>query len=383
MTRILSLGQNNGMTVMILNLAPTKKFHQDTLSALNFANRAKTIEVKNDFQPAPQPIARPHMSTISGAPVRSFGIAKTNVNQNHRLSSTMNEKKLPAKDIKKPSKSTPRIPLATRPLGAHGGGIKKGGRFSDPSKVRNPKEREMEIEDLVEKKVEQILAARALNETSLAQAPAPVPVNDDVNRRLEQLEKLLEKKADARTEGLTYIVLAKQHVEKGETLAGLKMYQLALEYFPDNKRLQKRIADLEEKRKNQFHHSSPPMNYGLETGGVVPPKQKPKKQFSVFMDAETPPRPIKRARSLSTGSFTVQQSPRTKQLLQIINSEDVEQIMKLKGVGKKRAEALAQHVKELRERNDDFPAIKDLEDLGIIKGIGSSMVDKMRNGIAA
>jgi DNA uptake protein ComE-like DNA-binding protein len=52
-------------------------------------------------------------------------------------------------------------------------------------------------------------------------------------------------------------------------------------------------------------------------------------------------------------------------------------------VGKKRAEALAQHVKELREKNDDFPAIKDLEDLGIIKGIGNSMVDKMRNGIAA
>lgn len=50
-------------------------------------------------------------------------------------------------------------------------------------------------------------------------------------------------------------------------------------------------------------------------------------------------------------------------------------------MGKKRAEALAAHVRELRENNDDFPAIKDLEDLGIIKGIGSSMVDKMRCGI--
>jgi len=53
----------------------------------------------------------------------------------------------------------------------------------------------------------------------------------------------------------------------------------------------------------------------------------------------------------------------------------------LQGVGKKRAEALAAHVRELRETNDDFPAIKDLEDLGIIKGIGTSMVDKMRCGI--
>lgn len=31
MTRILSLGQNNGVTVMILNLAPVKSYHLDTL----------------------------------------------------------------------------------------------------------------------------------------------------------------------------------------------------------------------------------------------------------------------------------------------------------------------------------------------------------------
>ena len=46
MTRILSLGQNNGLTVMILNLPPTKAFHLDTLSSLNFANRTKKVEVR-------------------------------------------------------------------------------------------------------------------------------------------------------------------------------------------------------------------------------------------------------------------------------------------------------------------------------------------------
>jgi len=46
MTRILSLGQNNGLTVMILNLAPSRSFHLDTLSSLNFANRTKKIEVR-------------------------------------------------------------------------------------------------------------------------------------------------------------------------------------------------------------------------------------------------------------------------------------------------------------------------------------------------
>ena len=45
MTRILSLGQNNGLTIMILNLAPVRSYHLDTLSSLNFANRTKKIEV--------------------------------------------------------------------------------------------------------------------------------------------------------------------------------------------------------------------------------------------------------------------------------------------------------------------------------------------------
>ncbi|UKZ66995.1 uncharacterized protein TrAtP1_008159 [Trichoderma atroviride] len=46
MTRILSLGQNNGITVMILNLSPLRNYHLDTLSSLNVSSRAKRIEVR-------------------------------------------------------------------------------------------------------------------------------------------------------------------------------------------------------------------------------------------------------------------------------------------------------------------------------------------------
>ncbi|KAK3376163.1 P-loop containing nucleoside triphosphate hydrolase protein [Lasiosphaeria ovina] len=46
MTRILSLGQNNGITIMILNLAPLRSYHLDTLSSLNVSSRAKRIEVR-------------------------------------------------------------------------------------------------------------------------------------------------------------------------------------------------------------------------------------------------------------------------------------------------------------------------------------------------
>src|ERR1700712_5120539 len=52
MTRILSLGQNNGLTVTILNLAPVRSYHLDTLSSLNFANRTKKIEV-NEIENEP------------------------------------------------------------------------------------------------------------------------------------------------------------------------------------------------------------------------------------------------------------------------------------------------------------------------------------------
>ncbi|CAK7227144.1 hypothetical protein SCUCBS95973_006443 [Sporothrix curviconia] len=69
MTRILSLGQNNGITVMILNLAPVRSYHLDTLSSLTVSSRAKRIEVReieNEvvFKQLPRSLAS---STVSSA----------------------------------------------------------------------------------------------------------------------------------------------------------------------------------------------------------------------------------------------------------------------------------------------------------------------------
>lgn len=47
---------------------------------------------------------------------------------------------------------------------------------------------------------------------------------------------------------------------------------------------------------------------------------------------------------------------------------------------------MARHVQELREAADedgDFPAIKDLQELGMIKGISQTMVNNMRGGLMA
>lgn len=37
--------------------------------------------------------------------------------------------------------------------------------------------------------------------------------------------------------------------------------------------------------------------------------------------------------------------------------------------------------REAAEDEDDFPAIKDLEELGMIRGISQGMVDNMRSGL--
>lgn len=97
MTRILSLGQNNGLTVMILNLPPTKAFHLDTLSSLNFANRTKKIEVReieNEpiFKGPPRP---PSQSTNNGMarqplrPLNSTSSANVLANREPKTDSTL------------------------------------------------------------------------------------------------------------------------------------------------------------------------------------------------------------------------------------------------------------------------------------------------------
>ncbi|CAK7229625.1 hypothetical protein SBRCBS47491_007314 [Sporothrix bragantina] len=72
MTRILSLGQNNGITVMILNLAPVRSYHLDTLSSLTVSSRAKRIEVReieNEvvFKQLPRSLASSTASSASSS----------------------------------------------------------------------------------------------------------------------------------------------------------------------------------------------------------------------------------------------------------------------------------------------------------------------------
>ncbi|CBF75533.1 hypothetical protein AN3721.2 [Aspergillus nidulans FGSC A4] len=384
MTRILSLGQNNGLTVMILNLAPVRSYHLDTISSLNFANRTKKIElreVENEpiFKGPPRPAARPSV-TSQRQPLRPL-TASVNVN--------LAANKDAAKPVDKPAKAfsvyadkphsrtssqfkKPEIP--SRPSISSelpGSRSTKASRIAQPPKAPPKYQQEdisAKIEELVEKKVEEILAVRAVSEKS--RQTQVRELNEQVQRRLELLEQRIEGSEDSRAEGLSYLLMAKQHQGRGEDISALRMYQLALPFFPQNEKLAKKISNLKQRIQNKSHQSiettsTPAPAIKKEMGSILSlpssGKQGTKRPAAEDADADyedhdsytsdseeefdlTVSSHIKRKKRAKTakqtnpelGLATVDDddltvpSPRTIHLLSIINSRDVSQIKLLK-----------------------------------------------------
>lgn len=441
MTRILSLGQNNGLTVMILNVAPVRSYHLDTLSSLSVANRTRKIEVReveNDpiFKGPARPAMRPSMAS-SRQPLRPL-TASVNVN-------------MPAPAPKDPAKQDDSKPMkafsvySDRPQAKPVTQIRKSEikrpSLSDVSSTRSLKPRQTlappqpafkssdlsaaTIEEMVEKKVEEILAVRTVSEQS--RQTQVHELNEQVQRRLEMLEQRIEGTEDARAEGLSYLLMAKQHQARGENSSALRMYQLALPHFPHNEKLVSKIAALKERTGSRssmqpaMDHNSPAkgrfgsmlslkkeptltlgkrqaeddedcMNYAggdgysSEDNGVVggPRKKRVANKASLTsaddLDAiaeldEDPSLP-----------------PRTMHLLSIINSRDVSQIKLLKGVGAKKAEAIVDCLCEMdqasltgEEMLSDQPQfqVSSLAELGTLRGVGARTLENMRNGVLA
>jgi len=277
------------------------------------------------------------------------------------------------------------------------------------------------IEEMVEKKVEEILAVRAVSEQSRQMQVREL--NEQVQRRLEMLEQRIEGTEDARAEGLSYLLMAKQHQARGEDASALKMYKLALPHFPHNEKLTGKIAALKERVQGKTRGSH------VFTGAVSPPgkgrfgsmlslkKAPPKtlgKRQSEDFDADyqdqaggdgfssdedvSRPRPKKRAtaKSLTRGEIEFDAmdcdnptvSPRSIHLLSIINSRDVSQIKLLKGVGAKKAEAIVDCLCEMDQTPDagcvsDQPQfqVHTLAELSTLKGVGLKTVENMRTGV--
>ncbi|PYI21383.1 kinesin-domain-containing protein [Aspergillus japonicus CBS 114.51] len=460
MTRILSLGQNNGLTVMILNLAPVKSYHLDTISSLNFANRTKKIEVReveNEpiFKGPPRPVARPSIMGTLRQPLRPL-TASVNVNLTTTAAKDAadpGEKPLKAfhvySDKSQPRYSTqfkkPDLPKRTSLSADTTVRItKQPTRLAQPTHQQPSKQFEdfsaARIEEMVERKVEEILAVRAVSEQS--RQTQVRELNEQVQRRLELLEQRIEGSEDARAEGLSYLLMAKQHQGRGEDNFALKMYQLALPFFPQNEKLARKIANLKERIHGKSHTDTPAVDTTSSTvnshpskrdfGSMLSLKKQPvakttlKRTNADDSDADYEPaddentqqvvnqdeeieeievdleeiahaRRRKRTRTKTPIDMAEEfepPSPRTIHLLSIINSRDVSQIKLLKGVGVKKAEAIVdclcemdQHVEspELEQEQAAAAAaqvhIHSLAELSKLKGVGLKSVQSMRNGV--
>ncbi|KAL8771762.1 MAG: hypothetical protein Q9209_002953 [Squamulea sp. 1 TL-2023] len=436
MTRILSLGQNNGLTVMILNLAPSRSYHLDTISSLNFANRTKKIEIREiENEPITKGCSRAVPAAIGPSmhrqPLRPLANAIHNTAMGKKAGSKQEDK--PAKMFsvysdrpRNPSMSTQvhkdaarRSSPLKRPSEAGSSGIIRPAKRRSPARDHNSSRvmSKEAIEDMIEKKVTDILATRAMDNSSAA----PVPeISEDVQRRLELLEKKIDGHYDEREQGLTYLLMAKQHAVRGEDRSALRMFLLARDYFPDNSKLAMKIeklqsmlkekqstkqesleartndrvreepdrpieeaADFKETKTNTGHNGKPANDeYREEIGGD---SEDGYDSADSFRYRPKKSKANKKGATVSIVQSTdIPDSPRTKQLLSIINSRDVGRIRLLQGVGAKRAEAMVEALCGGEEGDGSCQVVvSSLVQLGHLRGVGVKTVEKMRSGLTA
>lgn len=441
--RILALGQNNGLTLMILNLSPVRSYHLDTLSSLQFANRTKKIEVREvenepiflAKQEKPAAAIRP---AVNRQPLRSLSAA-INAAVKPSTTNTIKDKPLKAFVVYTEKSSAARPSYGRKrqsdenvvPSGRPAKMPRTSGEHRYPAVTTNKSNDHIsraDLECLVNRMVEEKLAERTLD----AAQPSAAPLSSDVQRRLEALEQRVDSQAqlsvdDERSEGLQYLLMAKQHQVRGELASALRMFKLAAPYFPGNEKLRSRMMAIEQKLANQKHVCTdedveliaPAQAYAPARPAISKEHKKAMQVYteddynheaydddndnnddrddddedynepshiSIDDDEETLPATKKSSKArpqhtLRSTPFSSQpQTPRTKALLRIINTKDVSVIKSLKGVGVKKAEGI---VNGLFEMQGVDGVVAGLDMLAAIRGVGVKGVEKMREGIAA
>jgi len=437
MTRILSLGQNNGITIMILNLSPLRSYHLDTLSSLNVSSRAKRIEVReieNEvvFKQPPRVSSAITGSTIQRQPLRPLANAhNTNINsaaasqragdKPPKSFSVYSDRNRGSESIIRNSSTNKRSSdtvFSSRPT-----------KISRPNMPVKPSASELSaarIEEMVERKVSEILAARAQNQPA---CPAPDnSISEAVQRRLDALEKKIEsgEKEDARSEGLRFLLMAKQHKERGEDSSALKMYELAVPFFPGQQKLQKKMdvlrakiaakRDQVEQGQSEPHNvvsigvSKPPTILAALPRAIVETQPKPRRghvsaesddeynnsevqhdqneddddSFTYKPSKSRKPKPKPQSKLAASLADNEEDSshpcPGASHLLSIINSRDVALIKGLNGVGAKKAKDLVEFL-ELRAEDDIGGKIESLAQLRSVPGLGGRTVERMMEGL--
>ena len=456
------IGQNNSLTVMILNLAPVRSYHQDTLSSLNFANRTKKIEVREiENEPILKGCTRA-VPTLTGATIQRQPLRPlaTSVHNSavHILNPPKKQGDRQAKSFSVYSDKA-RLPNTVRMETVRRSSLKRPSdpftSSSRPRKRRSPDRmlfrpqpaisKEV-IEKIIEDKVTHIFNARALDQPSIAPQPG---ISEDVQKRLEHLEKKIDGKDDGREQGLTFLLMAKQHSVRGEDPSALRMYTLAKDYFPDNKKLDLKIDNLRDRinrRKLEGQQNEPRLanpESGTKSDGFLVYRDcsaretlplghsvsesntrlkqrdeghggKPEAQWiaqvSTLGIATDSPK-VRQADSIqetevyaedngyeSDGGFHYkatakqkgprtkcmhdqEQTPRTRQLLKIVNARDVNQIKLLKGVGAKKAGTNLEALGGADRNESSEVVVESLDELGRLRGVGPKTVESMRMGL--
>jgi DNA uptake protein ComE-like DNA-binding protein len=436
MTRILSLGQNNGITVMILNLAPMKSYHLDTLSSLNISSRAKRIEVReieNEvvFKQVPKMTTSLSAGAIRRQPLQPLANAHNVHNGNAAAKASNDPSKAPVKAFnvyidakpKAASVPVPKSALATKSIAntSQSRRSTSGKRPSDhepsiprPSKLARPIGQSAlqlptstpgsvtvsaaQIEAMVEKKVSEILAARTAAEKSAAeqQLQAQPDMTEAVQKRLEALERRIESddwREDGRSEGLRYLLAARQAKERGEDAAALKAYEMALPFFPGQAKLLGKIERLKARLGYADAVPSPRRSPGKAS-------RRPRMSSSEddddadYDDAEADveedeeisfvkPKSRRARNKAATRSISpsdeVSLSPQAQQLLDIINSRDLLQIRTLVGFGTKKARDLVDYLELMSP--DEGGRIETIDQLRAVPGMGSRTVERAYEGL--
>lgn len=222
------IGQNNSLTVMILNLAPVKTYHQDTLSSLTFANRTKKIEVREvENEPVVKGCTRA-VPTITGTSIQRQPLRPLTSSVHNSAVHALNP---PSKQGDRQAKAFSVYSDRARLSNARTETVRRSPlkRPSDPfSSSSRPTKRpspdhmlfrpqptisKEAIEKIIEDKVTGILAARVLDRPSTA---PQLEISEEVQKRLELLEQKIDGKDGGRAQGLTLLLIAKQHAVRGE-----------------------------------------------------------------------------------------------------------------------------------------------------------------------
>ena len=193
-------------------------------------------------------------------------------------------------------------------------------------------------------------------------------------------------------------------VSRSRDASALRMYILAKDSFPDNRKLDQKIQRLKQtiqEKKDARKKASIRTAVGtdqtqgpsLGLGGDAKLTKDAEDDYHEQEDRESDDdfhysvKPKKaRPKNVHTSTMYCEQdngiqTPRTKQLLQIVNTRDIHQIRLLKGVGAKKAEVIIEALCRGEDADEQTMAVSNLGQLSRMPGVGVKTVENMRSGL--